>query len=95
MLEVSLVLVNLGILTVLHRCMCHITHSRMLEQTDIQLIESILNLPEDRTMVKSSLVKLQQVKNRVTGIRDKECFCSGVRRKVWYKDFLTWYEANT
>jgi hypothetical protein len=67
----------------------------MLEQADIQLIENILNLPEDRTMAKSSLVQLQKVKNRVTGIRDKECFCSAVRRKVWYKDFLIWYEANT
>lgn len=67
----------------------------MLEQTDLQLIETILNLPEDRTMAKSSLVQLQKVKNRVTGIRDKECFCSAVRRKVWYKDFLIWYEANT
>jgi len=94
-LEVSLVLVNLGILTIIHCGLCHITHSSMLEQTDIQLIEAVLNLPEEQTMTKSSLVKLRAVKQQVTGIRDKECFCSGVRRKVWYKDFLTWYEANT
>jgi hypothetical protein len=67
----------------------------MLEQTDIQLIETILNLPEEETMKKSSLVQLRAVKQKATGVRDKECFCSGVRRKVWYKDFLTWYEANT
>ena len=95
MLEVSLVLVHMGLLTIIHCGLCHITHCCMLEQTDIQLIETILNLPEEQTMKKSSLVQLQRVKNRVTGIRDKECFCSGVRRKVWYKDFLTWYEANT
>ena len=75
--------------------MCHITHSRMLEQVDIQLIETILNLPEEETMMKRSLVQLRAVKQKVSGIRDKECFCSGVRRKVWYKDFLIWYEANT
>jgi hypothetical protein len=95
LLEVSLILVNLGILTIIHCSLCYITHSSMLEQTDIQLIETILNLPEEQTMTKSSLVKLRAVKQQVTGIRDKECFCSGVRRKVWYKDFLTWYEANT
>jgi hypothetical protein len=67
----------------------------MLEQVDIQLIETILNLPEEETMKKSSLVQLRAVKQKVSGVRDKECFCSGVRRKVWYKDFLTWYEANT
>ncbi len=95
MLEVSLVLVNLGLLTIIHCGLCHITHSSMLEQTDIQLIETILNLPEEETMTKSSLVQLRAVKQKATGVRDKECFCSGVRRKVWYKDFLTWYEANT
>ena len=94
-LEVSLILVNTDILTVIHCSLCYFTHSSMLEQTDIQLIEAILNLPEEQTMTKSSLVKLRAVKQQVTGIRDKECFCSGVRRKVWYKDFLTWYEANT
>ena len=94
-LEVSIILVHMGLLTIIHCGLCHITHCCMLEQTDIQLIETILNLPEEQTMKKSSLVQLQRVKNRVTGIRDKECFCSGVRRKVWYKDFLTWYEANT
>jgi hypothetical protein len=67
----------------------------MLEQTDIQLIETILNLPEEETMTKSSLVKLRAVKQQVTGIRDKECFCSGVRRKVWLKDFNIWYEGAT
>ncbi len=95
LLEVSLILVNLSLLTIIHCGLCHITHSSMLEQTDIQLIETILNLPEEETMTKSSLVQLRAVKQKATGVRDKECFCSGVRRKVWYKDFLTWYEANT
>lgn len=95
LLEVSIILVHMDILTIIHCGLCHITHSRMLEQTDLQLIETILNLPEEETMKKSSLVQLRAVKQKATGIRDKECFCSGVRRKVWYKDFLIWYEANT
>jgi hypothetical protein len=67
----------------------------MLEQTDIQLIESILNQPEDRILTKSSLIQLQRIKSRVTGIKDKECFCASVRRKVWLKDFNIWYEGAT
>lgn len=94
-LEVYLLLGNTHILTVLHRCMCHITHSRMLEQTDIQLITELLNQPEDRILTKRTLIQLQRIKSRVTGIKDKECFCASVRRKVWFKDFNIWYEGAT
>jgi hypothetical protein len=65
----------------------------MLEETDIQLIDILLNQTEDKILTKSTLIKLQQVKNKATGSKDKECFCSMVRRKVWLKDFLTWYEG--
>jgi hypothetical protein len=74
--------------------MCYFTYSRMLEQTDIQLIESIINLPESEIMTKRSLNQLKQIKVAQTKVIDKECFCSTVRRKVWYKDFLSWYEKN-
>lgn len=66
----------------------------MLEQADIQLIESIIALPEAEIMTKRSLNQLKQVKVTATKVIDKECFCSTVRRKVWYKDFLSWYEKN-
>ena len=95
LLEVYLLLGNTHLLTVLHRCMCHITHSRMLEQTDIQLITELLNQPEDRILTKRTLIQLQRIKSRVTGIKDKECFCASVRRKVWLKDFNIWYEGAT
>jgi hypothetical protein len=45
-------------------------------------------------MTKRSLSQLKMVKVAHTGVIDKECFCSTVRRKVWYKDFLSWYEKN-
>lgn len=65
----------------------------MLEEIDIQLINSILNLPEDKMLTKRSLIQLQQVKNKATGSKDKECFCASVRRKIWLKDFIQWYEG--
>jgi hypothetical protein len=66
----------------------------MLEQADIQLIEDLLSLPEVELMTKHSLKKLQHIRKRVTGKKDGECFCSHIRRKVWFKEFNTWYEAN-
>jgi hypothetical protein len=67
----------------------------MLEQTDIQLITELLNQPEDRILTKRTLIQLQRIKVKATGIKDKECFCASVRRKVWLKDFNIWYEGAT
>jgi len=74
--------------------MCYFTYSSMLTETDIQLVESIITLPENEIMTKRSLSQLKMVKFMATKVVDKECFCSTVRRKVWYKDFLSWYEKN-
>ena len=93
LLEVYVILDYMDILRELYNSLCHFTHRCMLEQTDIQFIDSILNLPEEKVLTKRSLIQLQQVKNRVTGQRDKECFCASVRRKVWLKDFTQWYEG--
>ena len=84
----------INLLTIIHCSMCYFTYSRMLTETDIQLIESIINLPESEIMTKRSLSQLKQIKVAHTKVIDKECFCSTVRRKVWYKDFLSWYEKN-
>ena len=51
------------------------------------------DMTEDKVLTKRNLIQLQHVKNRVTGQRDKECFCASVRRKVWLKDFTQWYEG--
>ncbi len=94
MLEMYVILDCTNLFTIIHSGLCHITHSSMLEQTDIQLVESIINLPEKEIMTKRSLNQLKMVKFMATKVIDKECFCSTVRRKVWYKDFLSWYEKN-
>jgi hypothetical protein len=74
--------------------MCNIFGSSMVEQTYIQSIDTILSLPEDQLLTKKSLIQLQRIKNEITGGREKECFCSMVRRKVWLKDFIQWYEGT-
>jgi hypothetical protein len=94
MLEVYVILDCTHLLTIIYSGLCHITHSSMLTETDIQLIESIITLPESEIMTKRSLNQLKMVKFMATKVIDKECFCSTVRRKVWYKDFLSWYEKN-
>ena len=66
----------------------------MLEQTDIQLIKDVLEQPEEVLMAKYSLKTLQNIRKRITGKKDGECFCSHIRRKVWIKEFRTWYEAH-
>ena len=87
------ILDNYDLFTIIPFGMCHITYCSMFEQSYIQSIDSILNLPEKELLTKRSLIQLQRIKNEITGERDKECFCSMVRRKVWIKDFVKWYEG--
>ena len=93
LLEVHLLLDCMDILRIIHLSMCYITYSSMVEQTYIQSIDSILSLPENELLTKRNLIQLQNIKNELTGGREKECFCSMVRRKVWLKDFIQWYEG--
>jgi hypothetical protein len=67
----------------------------MFTEAEQVIIEEVANLPEKEQSYKIHLLKLKAIKLRVTGIYEKECFCSSVRRKIWYKDFKQWYETFT
>jgi hypothetical protein len=51
-------------------------------------------MDEKERLTKKVLNKLKAIKVSVTGQPDRECFCSQIRRKIWYKDFTNWYESN-
>lgn len=67
----------------------------MFTEIEQNLIQEIASLPEKERAVKINLIKLMAIKLRVTGVRERECFCGSVRRKIWYKDFIQWYETFT
>lgn len=67
----------------------------MFDQAEQNLIQEIASLPDKEIPTKVNLLKLMAIKLRVTGVRERECFCGSVRRKIWYKDFMQWYETNT
>jgi hypothetical protein len=67
----------------------------MLEQADHELIQKIISLPDNLKTIKANVLQLKKIKDKVTNTYEKECFCSSVRRKIWYKDFRQWYEAFT
>jgi hypothetical protein len=52
-------------------------------------------MDEKERLTKKVLNQLKRIKVSVTGQPDKECFCSQIRRKIWYKDFTNWYEGNS
>ncbi len=39
-------------------------------------------------------VQLYKIRVKYDGPQPRECFCASVRRKVWYKDFMNWYEKS-
>ena len=69
--------------------------TRMFTEAEQVIIQQVFNLPEIEQSYKINLLKLKAIKARVTETPEKECFCSSVRRKIWYKDFRQWYETYT
>jgi hypothetical protein len=67
----------------------------MFEQTEVDLIASIFETEEVVRTAKVNLQKLAKIKEKYTGVKEKDCFCSSVRRKIWFKVFKLWYESNT
>jgi hypothetical protein len=64
-----------------------------LTQTDIEYIATVIAMDDVHRFSKKALLPLKRIKEKMTGKADKECFCSMVRRKIWYKDFINWYES--
>ena len=79
----------------LYRIINSLYHIGMFTNADTALINEIHALDETKRYAKTNLIKLRTIKERITGIKDKECFCQSVRRRVWYTDFRTWYESRS
>ena len=66
----------------------------MFEQTDIDIVDNIDSMDDAMKYSKHSCVQLYKVRVKYDGPQPKECFCTSVGRKVWYKDFIIWYEKT-
>jgi len=67
----------------------------MFEQAELEVINEINASQDVIKYSKVSLNKLKKIKELKTGKKDGECFCSNVRRRVWFKDFMQWVESNS
>lgn len=67
----------------------------MFESTELEVINEIINAQDVIKYSKVSLNKLKKIKELKTKKKESECFCSNVRRRVWFKDFVSWFESNT
>lgn len=65
----------------------------MFTEAEILIIDSIEAQPEVVRYSKQSCCKLFTIRVKYDGPQPRECFCASVRRRVWYKDFKTWYEG--
>ena len=64
-----------------------------LTQEELEYIAQVIEMDDAHRFSKKALLPLKRIKEKMTGKADKECFCSMVRRKIWYKDFINWYES--
>jgi|TARA_R110002126_G_scaffold90856_5_gene216445 hypothetical protein len=64
----------------------------MFTEAEIKLIDDIELLPENIRYSKHSCVAMLKIRIKYDGVQPRECFCASVRRRIWYKDFMIWYE---
>ena len=64
-----------------------------IEQSDCEVVDRVLSLPESLRYSKHSLHELLKVRIKYEGKQPQECFCASVRLKVWFKEFTIWYEG--
>ena len=64
-----------------------------LTKEELEYIAQVIEMDDAHRFSKKALLPLKKIKCRVSGRPDRECFCSMVRRKIWYKDFINWYES--
>jgi hypothetical protein len=76
-------------------CLHHLTMDKRLTQEDIDYINLTAQMEEKERYTKKVLNKLKAIKVKVTGQNDRECFCSQIRRKIWYREFTNWHESNS
>jgi hypothetical protein len=65
-----------------------------MDREQIEYITAVKAMPEQERYSKRTLNVLKRIKVAETGQPDRECFCSQLRRKIWYKEFINWYEGN-
>jgi hypothetical protein len=65
-----------------------------MDREQIEYIKAVKAMPEQERYSKRTLNVLKRIKVAETGQPDRECFCSQLRRKIWYKEFINWYEGN-
>jgi hypothetical protein len=65
----------------------------MLTEAEIEYIESVKLLPDDKRASKKVAIALRDIRNRVLNEKNTNCMCGMVYRKIYIKDFLSWYEG--
>jgi hypothetical protein len=66
-----------------------------MDREQIDFIIAVKAMDDAERYSKRTLNVLKRIKVSETGQPDRECFCSQLRRKIWYKEFINWYEGNS
>ena len=67
----------------------------MFDQAEIEYINEIAASSDASKYAKRTLKALYRIYDEHTGEKTDDCFCASTVRKIYYKDFINWYESNT
>ena len=67
----------------------------MFSEAEVKYINQIVTSSDASKYAKITLISLYKIYDKHTGEITTDCFCARTVRKIYYKQFIEWYEANT
>jgi hypothetical protein len=67
----------------------------MFSEAQVKYINEIVRSTDASKYAKITLKALYKIYDEHTGEKTTDCFCARTVRKIYYKQFIEWYEANT
>lgn len=67
----------------------------MFSEAQVKYINEIITSSDASKYAKVTLKRLYQIYDEHTGGITTDCFCARTVRKIYYKQFMEWYEAHS
>ena len=65
-----------------------------MEQEEVNILERLREQFNDGLIVKKTVIKARDIYNKYNeGEKVTYCMCTSVRRKIYAKQFIDWYES--
>jgi len=65
-----------------------------MEQEEVNIMNRLSDQFKDGFVIKKTVLKARDIYNKYSGERVDYCMCTEVRRRIYAKTFIEWYESQ-